>query len=147
MKKVTKILVALFAVALIFASCNKEPQIVGRWKISKITFENPMVAAMMMEFTQQVVGEVIEFNADGTVTADVLETEEAETEGALLYSLDGNIITFTADMPSDTTVNFTLSGTYEILDKTKLKLNLNFPLPENDMNMTELKFIIEADRQ
>lgn len=147
MKKVTKFLVALFAVAVIFASCNKESQIVGRWKISKITFENPMVAAMMTEFTQQVVGEVIEFKADGTVTADAVETEVSESEGNLLYSIDGNNITFTADMPSDTTVNFDLGGTYEILDKTKLKLNLGLGLPENELNMTELKFVVEADRE
>lgn len=161
MKSKFKLLVILFVTTIFFISCGKEPQIIGKWKLAKITFENQMMATMMEEYTQQAEGEVFEFNADGTVTAEVTETDDVEVDGSLRYALDGNNITFTLDLddlPIDSTMTqeeieiiqqllqFELKGTYELPSKSKLKLRLGFLLPNNQMQLNEIKFTIDADR-
>lgn len=162
MKKVTKLLVTVFALAVIFCSCQKEPQLIGRWKLTNLTFENQMISSMMMGYTQQAVGEVFEFKADGTMISESAEINAGvEVDGNVHYSLDGNNITITvdSDIVTDTTMtqeeieiiqqykHFDINGTYELPDKSKLKMKLGFPMPDNPMHLTEIKFAIEADRQ
>jgi hypothetical protein len=161
MKSKLKLLAILFVTSIFFISCSKEPQIIGKWKLSKIAFENQMIAALMTNFSQQIVGQVVEFRTDGTMTADVFENDTVssnEYEGSLRYTLDGNNITLTLDedaLPSDTSIleiiqqydDFAMTGTFELPDKNKLKMSLGLPFPENELNMREIKFTIEADRQ
>ena len=162
MKKTLRILTIVFAVAVAIASCSKEPQLVGKWKLTKLNIENQQIAAMLMGYTQQAIGQEFEFKADGTVTSDAANDTLAQSDATLHYTLDGNNITFTADLgslASDTTLtpeqmaiiqqydNRPVTGTYELPDDTKLKMSLGIPLPENQMGLTELKLSIEAERQ
>lgn len=150
MKKTLRILTIVFAVAVAIASCSKEPQLVGKWKLTKLNIENQQIAAMLMGYTQQAIGQEFEFKADGTVAVDGAVSENVE--GQMRYVADGTNIDFILDVDMtvdtiaiDTTI--TVSGTYELPDETALKMKLGLPLPENQMNLRELKFSIEAERQ
>lgn len=150
MKKAIRILTLVFAVAVVIASCSKEPQLIGKWKLTKVSFDNQQIAALVMGYTQQAIGQEFEFKADGTVAFDG-ETSE-NVDGQMRYVADGTNIDFILDVDMtmdtiaiDTTI--TISGTYELPDKTTMKMKLGLPLPENQMGLKELKFSIEAERQ
>lgn len=151
MKKTFRILIVLVALTTMIVSCAKEPTIVGRWKVKKVRIENQLVANMMMGYTQQAEGRIFEFKPDGTVTADDAEVDGAS--GEMRYAISGeNNITLTIDMKVDmdtiaidTTI--TMSGTYELPDKTTLKMGLSLPLQQNKDRLKEIWFNIEAERQ
>ena len=150
MKNTLKKLTVLLVLTTLIASCAKDPTIVGKWKLKKINFENQMVANMLMGYTQQAVGKVIEFKADGTVASEGNESQDVD--GQIRYAVDGTNINFTVDVDMtvdsvaiDTTMD--ISGTYELPDKSTLKMRLGFPLPENQGNLKEIFFNIEAERQ
>lgn len=150
MKKTPRILTVVFAVAVVIASCSKEPQLVGKWKLTKLNIENQAIASMMMGYTQQMIGQEFEFKADGTVAFDGTVSEDVN--GQMSYVADGANIDFSMDIEMtmdtiaiDTTITF--NGTYELPDMSTLKMKLGVPLPENQMNLKELKFSIEAERQ
>lgn len=150
MRKTFRVLAIIFAVAVIIASCGKEPQLTGKWKLTKINIENQQIAALLMGYTQQAIGQEFEFKADGTVAIDGEVSENVD--GQMRYVADGANIDFILDVDMtvdtidiDTTI--TISGTYELPDQTTLKMKLGLPLPENQMNLRELKFSLEAERQ
>ena len=139
----------MFSLLLIIASCSKEPQLVGKWKLKKFNFENPQISNIMMGYTQQAIGEEFELKADGTVAT---ETVPENVNGQMRYVADGTNIDFIMDVKMtmdtiaiDTTI--TVSGTYELPDKSTMKMNLGVAMPENQANIKELKFSIEAERQ
>ena len=140
----------LLILTFVMASCAKDPTIVGRWKVKKINIENQMLANMMMGYTQQAIGKTFEFNADGTVTSEGNESENVN--GQMHYTVDGNNISIDLDVDMtmdslsiDTTMN--ISGTYELPDKTSMKMKLAIELPESHSNLMLIKFSIEAERQ
>lgn len=148
-KKVFRLSAVLLALLLIIASCSKEPQLVGKWKLKKFNFENTQISNIMMGYTQQAIGQEFELKADGTVSAG---TAPENVNGQMRYVTDGTNIDFIMDMKMtvdtidiDTTI--TVSGTYELPDKSTLKMNLGVALPANPANLKELKFNIEAERQ
>ncbi len=90
MKNTLKIMALLLVAATMAAmtSCNKQPQIYGKWKITEVALAvngEPLNEPGMTElYGFAIVGHILEFRKDGTVIADGNE------ESAGHITLEGN---------------------------------------------------------
>ena len=81
--KITLKIMALLLVAATMAamtSCNKQPQVYGKWKITEVsmTIGGESFDDFDEFLTEAVVGHTIEFRKDGTVIADGDEDYQSE---------------------------------------------------------------------
>ncbi len=130
MKNALKTMVLLLAVAAMatIASCNKQPQIYGTWKITEASLTiggEPVNEPGMTElYGAAIVGHTLEFRKDGTVIAD------GEEESVGRISLKGNEVIFKDAIHNS--VNgveelHDVTGTIQTLTDTNVSIDFLYP--------------------
>ena len=128
--KVMLMLLAVAAIATI-TSCNKQPQVYGKWKITEVsmTIGGESFDDFDEFLTEAVVGHTVEFRKDGTAIAD-----DNEEDGGY-YTLKGNTMIIKDGIHhavNDTVMLYDMTGTITTLTETNMTIDFLNPAELND---------------
>ena len=129
--KVMLMLLAVAAIATI-TSCNKQPQIYGKWKITEVsvTIGGESFDDFDEFYNEAVVGHTVEFRKDGTAIAD-----DNEEDGGY-YTLKGNKMIIKDGIRhkvNDTVKYYDMTGTITTLTETNMTIDFLNPAELNDI--------------
>lgn len=129
--KVMLMLLAVAAIATI-TSCNKQPQVCGKWKITEVsmTIGGESFDDFDEFLTEAVVGHTVEFRKDGTAIAD-----DNEEDGGY-YTLKGNTMIIKDGIHhavNDTVMLYDMTGTITTLTETNMTIDFLNPADLNDI--------------
>ena len=129
--KVMLMLLAVAAIATI-TSCNKQPQVYGKWKITEVsmTIGGESFDDFDEFLTEAVVGHTVEFRKDGTAIAD-----DNEEDGGY-YTLKGNTMIIKDGIHhtvNDTVMLYDMTGTITTLTETNMTIDFLNPADLNDI--------------
>ena len=124
-------LLAVAAIATI-TSCNKQPQIYGKWKITEVsvTIGGESFDDFDEFYNEAVVGHTVEFRKDGTAIAD-----DNEEDGGY-YTLKGNKMIIKDGIRhkvNDTVKYYDMTGTITTLTETNMTIDFLNPAELNDI--------------
>lgn len=133
MKNTLKIMVLLLVAATMAAmtSCNKQPQVYGKWKITEVsmTIGGESFDDFDEFLTEAVVGHTVEFRKDGTAIAD-----DNEEDGGY-YTLKGDKMIIKDGIHhtvNDTVMLYDMTGTITTLTETNMTIDFLNPAELND---------------
>ncbi|MBQ6770364.1 MAG: hypothetical protein IJP44_05225 [Bacteroidales bacterium] len=131
MKTTMKFMLMLLAVATI-TSCNKQPQIYGKWKITEVSMTIGGESFDYFDdfFNEALVGHTIEFRKDGTSIAD-----DNEEDGGY-YTLKGDKMIIKDGIRhkvNDTVMLYDMTGTITTLTETNMTIDFLNPADLNDI--------------
>ena len=126
-----KFMLMLLAVATI-TSCNKQPQIYGKWKITEVSMTIGGESFDYFDdfFNEALVGHTIEFRKDGTSIAD-----DNEEDGGY-YTLKGDKMIIKDGIRhkvNDTVMLYDMTGTITTLTETNMTIDFLNPADLNDI--------------
>ncbi|MDO5315121.1 MAG: hypothetical protein Q4F82_03325 [bacterium] len=134
MKNTLKIMVLLLVAATMAAmtSCNKQPQVYGKWKITEVSMT---IGGESFDYfdeflNEAVVGHSIEFRKDGTAIADDNE------ENGGYYTLKGDKMIIKDGIHhavNDTVMLYDMTGTITTLTETNMTIDFLNPAELNDI--------------
>ena len=134
MKNTLKIIVLLLVAATMAAmtSCNKQPQVYGKWKITEVstTIGGESFDDFDEFYNEAVVGHTVEFRKDGTAIADDNE------ENGGYYSLKGDKMIIKDGIRhkvNDTVKYYDMTGTITTLTETNMTIDFLKPAELNDI--------------
>ena len=134
MKNTLKYMALLLVVATMAAmtSCNKQPQVYGKWTITEVsvTIGGESFDDFDEFYNEVVVGHTIEFRKDGTAIAD-----DNEEDGGY-YTLKGNTIIIKDGIHhtvNDTVEMHDMTGTITTLTETNMTIDFLNPAELNDI--------------
>ena len=132
MKNTLKIMVLLLVAATMAAmtSCNKQPQVYGKWKITEVSMT---IGGESFDYfdeflNEAVVGHSIEFRKDGTAIADDNE------ENGGYYTLKGDKMIIKDGIHhtvNDTVMLYDMTGTITTLTETNMTIDFLNPAEYN----------------
>ena len=134
MKNTLKIMVLLLVAATMAAmtSCNQQPQVYGKWKITEVSMT---IGGESFDYfdeflTEAVVGHTVEFRKDGTAIAD-----DNEEDGGY-YTLKGDKMIIKDGIRhkvNDTVKYYDMTGTITTLTETNMTIDFLNPAELNDI--------------
>ena len=134
MKNTLKIMVLLLVAATMAAmtSCNKQPQVYGKWTITEVsvTIGGESFDDFDEFYNEAVVGHTVEFRKDGTAIADDNE------ENGGYYSLKGDKMIIKDGIRhkvNDTVMLYDMTGTITTLTETNMTIDFLNPAKLNDI--------------
>ena len=134
MKNTLKIMVLLLVAATMAAmtSCNKQPQVYGKWTITEVsvTIGGESFDDFDEFYYEAVVGHTVEFRKDGTAIADDNE------ENGGYYSLKGDKMIIKDGIRhkvNDTVKYYDMTGTITTLTETNMTIDFLNPVELNDI--------------
>ena len=134
MKNTLKIMVLLLVAATMAAmtSCNKQPQVYGKWKITEVsvTIGGESFDYFDEFYNEAVVGHTVEFRKDGTAIAD-----DNEEDGGY-YTLKGNAMIIKDGIRhkvNDTVMLYDMTGAITTLTETNMTIDFLNPAELNDI--------------
>lgn len=136
MKNTLKIMALLLVAATMAAmtSCNKQPQVYGKWKITEVstTIGGESFDYFDEFFNEALVGHTIEFRKDGTAIADDNE------ENGGYFTLKGNTMIIKDGIHhavNDTVMLYDMTGTITTLTETNMTIDFLIPAELNDIGL------------
>ena len=134
MKNTLKIMALLLVAATMAAmtSCNKQPQVYGKWTITEVSMSIGGESFDVFDefLNEAVVGHTIEFRKDGTAIAD-----DNEEDGGY-YTLKGNTMIIKdgiRHIVNDTVKYYDMTGTITTLTETNMTIDFLNPAELNDI--------------
>ena len=134
MKNTLKIMVLLLVAATMAAmtSCNKQPQVYGKWTITEVsvTIGGESFDYFDEFYNEAVVGHTVEFRKDGTAIAD-----DNEEDGGY-YTLKGDKMIIKDGIRhkvNDTVKYYDMTGTITTLTETNMTIDFLNPAELNDI--------------